>query len=64
MRKPSPAERVAFLRDEIRRHERLYYVLDRPEISDEEYDGLERELRELEARHPELVTPESPTQRV
>ncbi|HET7294589.1 MAG TPA: hypothetical protein VFM88_19355, partial [Vicinamibacteria bacterium] len=47
-----------------RRHERLYYVLDRPEISDEEYDGLERELRELEARHPELVTPESPTQRV
>ena len=58
------AERIQKLRDEIRRHERLYYVLDTPEISDEEYDRLERELRDLEAEHPELVTPDSPTQRV
>lgn len=56
--------RVAKLREEIRRHERLYYVLNRPEVSDQEYDGLERELRDLEAQFPELVTPDSPTQRV
>jgi DNA ligase (NAD+) len=60
----SPARRAALLRDEIRKHERLYYVLDSPEISDEAYDVLERELRDLEAAHPELVTPDSPTQRV
>jgi DNA ligase (NAD+) len=59
-----PAGRIRALRDEIRRHERLYYVLNAPEISDEEYDRLERELRDLEAQHPELVTPDSPTQRV
>jgi DNA ligase (NAD+) len=52
------------LRAEIRRHEQLYYVHDRPEISDEAYDRLDRELRDLEASHPELVTPDSPTQRV
>lgn len=52
------------LRRELRRHEHLYYVLDRPEISDAEYDALMRRLVELEARHPELVTPDSPTQRV
>jgi DNA ligase (NAD+) len=57
-------KRVAALREEIRRHERLYYVLDSPEISDQEYDALERELRELEVLFPELVTPDSPTQRV
>ena len=56
--------RAQWLRGEIRRHERLYYVLNRPEISDEEYDLLERELRQLEAEHPEHVTPDSPTQRV
>jgi DNA ligase (NAD+) len=56
--------RLASLREEIRRHEHLYYVLARPEISDQEYDALERELRELETRFPDLVTPESPTQRV
>ncbi|MBI3932831.1 MAG: NAD-dependent DNA ligase LigA [Acidobacteria bacterium] len=56
--------RVRFLREEIRRHERLYYVLNAPEISDEEYDRLERELRDFETRFPELVTPDSPTQRV
>ncbi|HEY6548232.1 MAG TPA: NAD-dependent DNA ligase LigA, partial [Vicinamibacteria bacterium] len=57
-------KRIAFLRDEVRRHERLYYVEARPEISDPEYDALERELRELEEQFPHLVTPDSPTQRV
>jgi DNA ligase (NAD+) len=56
--------RIANLREEIRRHEHLYYALDRPEISDQEYDALERELRDLEAQFPDLVTPDSPTQRV
>jgi DNA ligase (NAD+) len=58
------ARRIAALREEIRRHEHLYYALDRPEISDQEYDALERQLRELEKEHPDLVTPDSPTQRV
>jgi DNA ligase (NAD+) len=58
------AQRIAALRDEIRRHEHLYYALNRPEISDREYDALERELRDLEALYPALVTPDSPTQRV
>jgi DNA ligase (NAD+) len=61
---PPPAERARFLRDELRRHQHLYYVLSAPEIPDEQYDRLERELRDLEAQHPELITPESPTQRV
>lgn len=52
------------LRTELRRHERLYYVLDRPEISDAEYDSMMRRLQALEARHPELMTPDSPTLRV
>lgn len=52
------------LQTELRRHEHLYYVLDRPEITDAEYDGLMRRLQELESAHPELVTPDSPTQRV
>jgi len=58
------ARRIEQLRAEIRRHDRLYYTEGRPEISDEEYDRLMRELRELEAQFPELVTPDSPTQRV
>jgi DNA ligase (NAD+) len=57
-------KRIAALREEIRRHEHLYYALSRPEISDLEYDALERELRELEGEHPDLVTPDSPTRRV
>jgi DNA ligase (NAD+) len=57
-------KRVDELRSEIARHDHLYYVLDRPEVTDAEYDALTRELRELEARHPEVVTPDSPTQRV
>jgi DNA ligase (NAD+) len=56
--------RIEALRKEIRRHDYLYYVKDRPEISDSEYDRLFRELVELETAYPELVTPDSPTQRV
>ncbi len=52
------------LRETLRRHEHLYYVLDSPEISDAEYDALMRQLDALEKAHPELVTPDSPTQRV
>ncbi|MDQ3133656.1 MAG: NAD-dependent DNA ligase LigA, partial [Acidobacteriota bacterium] len=55
---------VGRLRDELRRHEELYYVRDSPEISDAEYDALLRRLQQLEEQHPELVTPDSPTQRV
>jgi len=57
-------KRIAALREKIRRHEHLYYALGRPEISDREYDALERELRDLEVLFPDLVTPDSPTQRV
>jgi DNA ligase (NAD+) len=56
--------RVEELRGEIAYHDRLYFELDAPEISDAEYDRLMVELRELEGRHPELITPDSPTQRV
>lgn len=57
-------QKIQELRESINYHNRRYYVLDSPEISDAEYDGLMRELRELEAERPELVTPDSPTQRV
>ena len=57
-------ERAEFLRGELERHNRLYYVEASPEISDREFDGLLRELQDLEAAHPELVRPDSPTQRV
>lgn len=57
-------ERHAWLKNQIRHHDYLYYVKDRPEISDGEYDRLFRELADLEQTHPELVTPDSPTQRV
>src|SRR5271157_3246486 len=59
-----PATEIAKLREELRRHEHLYYVLDKPEITDAEYDALMRRLQELEAKHPELLTADSPTQRV
>jgi DNA ligase (NAD+) len=62
--KPTPGQQIQALRDEIRRHERLYFVLDAPEISDAEYDKLMNRLKALEAEHPELITPDSPTQRV
>src|SRR5487761_1948243 len=58
------AQRAAALRDAIRIHDRNYYVLDQPTISDAEYDALFRELQSLEREHPALVTPDSPTQRV
>jgi DNA ligase (NAD+) len=58
------AARVAGLREQIARHDRLYYEMDAPEIPDAEYDRLFRELQALEAEYPELLTPDSPTQRV
>jgi DNA ligase (NAD+) len=60
----TPAERVESLRYEIRRHEELYYVQAAPEISDAEFDALMNELKALEQQHPDLLTPDSPTQRV
>ncbi|MEK7285235.1 MAG: NAD-dependent DNA ligase LigA, partial [Chloroflexota bacterium] len=64
MPEPTVEERVADLRQRIERANYEYHVLDAPTISDEAYDALLRELTDLEERHPELVTPESPTQRV
>jgi DNA ligase (NAD+) len=61
---PGPAQRIARLREEIDGHDYRYYVLNEPAVPDAEYDRLMKELRDLEAAHPELVTPESPTQRV
>ena len=55
---------IKALRDEIRRHDELYYLNENPEISDREYDALLEKLRELESRHPELITADSPSQRV
>ncbi|MBI1952959.1 MAG: NAD-dependent DNA ligase LigA [Candidatus Omnitrophica bacterium] len=60
----SPKQEIARLRRLIRHHDRRYYEEDRPEISDTEYDRLYRALKDLEARFPSLVTPDSPTQRV
>lgn len=60
----SITEEAEALRAELRRHEHLYYVLDSPEVSDAEYDGLMRRLKEIEDAHPELGTPDSPTRRV
>ena len=59
-----PAARIDALRREIEHHSYLYYANDAPEISDAAFDSLMRELRELEAAHPELIDPSSPTQRV
>jgi DNA ligase (NAD+) len=61
---PDPAAEAERLREQLRHHEHLYYVLDAPEVSDAEYDALLRKLRTLEEKHPELLTPDSPTQRV
>src|SRR4029077_4018038 len=57
-------QEIERLREEIRRHEPLYYVLDAPELPDADFDRLMQELKRLEAAHPELITPDSPTQRV
>jgi DNA ligase (NAD+) len=62
--KKKPYQEIERLREDIRRHEELYYVFDNPEISDAEYDKLVERLRQLESEHPEFVTPDSPTQRV
>src|SRR2546425_4988165 len=59
-----PGLRSTELREQIRKHEHAYYVLDRPEVTDAEFDALFLELRRVEDEHPELVTPDSPTQRV
>jgi DNA ligase (NAD+) len=59
-----PAREAQSLRETIRRHEYLYYVLDQPEVSDAEFDALMQRLQKLEQEHPGLVTPDSPTQRV
>jgi DNA ligase (NAD+) len=59
-----PAVRVDELRELLRRYEHAYYVLDQPEVSDTEYDALFQELRQIEDERPDLLTPDSPTQRV
>ena len=59
-----PALQIEQLREELRHHEHQYYVLDSPEITDAEYDAMLRRLQALETEHPELLTPDSPTQRV
>ena len=60
----NPKTRIAELRSAVERHAYRYYVLDDPELTDDKYDALYSELKQLEEEHPELVTPESPTQRV
>lgn len=64
MEKNEAASEISRLRSEINRHNYLYYVLDRPEVPDAEYDRLMRRLEELEAVFPDLITSDSPTQRV
>lgn len=63
-RRKSDDKEIEALRDEIRGHDERYYVRDSPEITDAEYDALLARLKELEAKHPDLITPDSPTQRV
>ncbi|HEY4009734.1 MAG TPA: NAD-dependent DNA ligase LigA [Acidobacteriaceae bacterium] len=60
----TPDQQIESLRDELRHHEHLYYVLDAPEWTDAQYDAAMNRLKALEAEHPELITPDSPTQRV
>src|SRR5947209_4895221 len=57
-------QRIAKLREELNRHNYLYYVESRPQISDREFDRLMQELMDLEAAHPQFASPDSPTQRV
>jgi len=59
-----PAERAAWLRAELERANYAYYVLDQPDLPDAEYDVLFKELQQIETDQPELITPDSPTQRV
>ena len=60
----SPDQQIESLRDELRHHEHLYYVLDAPQWTDAQYDAAMNRLKALEAEHPDLITPDSPTQRV
>jgi len=60
----TPDQQIDALREDLRHHEHLYYVLDTPEWTDAQYDAAMNRLKALEAEHPELVTPDSPTQRV
>ncbi len=64
MNRAEAQKRIADLRDQIRRHDYLYHVLDKPEISDRDFDRLFTELKQIEEQFPDLVTPDSPTQRV
>jgi DNA ligase (NAD+) len=64
MSSPAVPKKLEALREKIRHHEYRYYVLDDPEMSDADFDKLMNELKRLEAEHPELITPDSPTQRV
>src|SRR5689334_20566267 len=64
MSQQSVEKRIQKLRDEINHHNYSYYALNRPEISDREFDKLLQELIDLEKEHPDLITPDSPTQRV
>jgi DNA ligase (NAD+) len=64
MSSPAIKKKIEALREKIRHHEYLYYVLDNPELTDAQFDKLMNELKRLEAEHPELITPDSPTQRV
>src|ERR1700722_1784320 len=60
----TPDQQIQALRDELQHHEHLYYVMDAPELTDAQYDALLNRLKKLEAAHPELMTADSPTQRV
>ena len=60
----TPDQQIEALRDELRHHEHLYYVMDAPELTDAQYDALMHQLKELEEKHPEFVTADSPSQRV
>src|SRR5882762_11003688 len=64
MSAPPIEKKIESLREKIRHHEYRYYVLDDPEITDAEFDKLVNELKKIEGEHPELITPDSPTQRV
>src|ERR1700685_3523094 len=64
MSSSAPEKKIDTLREKIRHHEYRYYVLDDPEISDADFDKVMNELKSLEASHPELIVPDSPTQRV
>ena len=64
MKKEDIGKELEKLKEAVRRHDHLYYVLDKPELTDREYDKLYRRLKDLEEKNPELVTPDSPTRRV